>query len=153
MQRKSFLEFEFVYNFFSFSLFLFLCFHRHAHFKSRVFTIFLKLHSVFVLFLSLLRLRLFKDSSIPRLVDGPSKRPNIGRVQVQYDNILTDVCFEGDSAYDRLWTRNNNLKVLCTQLGYPGALMTSNITTQNTPSLSDMFTDDYKCGYSKFSVS
>ena len=104
------------------------------------------------LFCFFLCLRLFKDDSIARLVDGPSEKPNIGRVQVEYDNILTDVCFEGNMNTDRSWT-SSNLKVLCTQLGYPGALKTYNITIQNNPSLSNMFTDDYKCGSSKFSVS
>ena len=64
---------------------------------------------------------------------------------------MTDVCFEGNDDNDRSWT-SANLKVLCTQLGYPGALMASNITVQNNPSLSDMFTNDYKCGSGKVST-
>ena len=90
-----------------------------------------------------------KDDSTVRLIDGPYERPNIGRVQVQYDDTLTDVCFEGNRSEDILWNwpANINLKVLCKQLGYPGALMTSSIKIQNDSSLANIFTDDYKCGY------
>ena len=83
------------------------------------------------------------------MVDGHSERPNIGRVQVQYDDLLTDVCFEGNRAdgKDKLWAYKKlvNLKVLCENLGYPGALMTSGITPPNNLTVTDIFTDDYKC--------
>ena len=86
----------------------------------------------------------FTDYTTTHLVDGPS--PNVGRVQVQYDDALTDVCFEGNGN-DESWTYDNlaNLKVLCRQLGYPGYLMTSSITAQNSVSVANVFTDDYKC--------
>ena len=89
----------------------------------------------------------FTDTSVIHLVDGPSKRPNIGRVQVQYDDLLTDVCFEGnrEDGGDKLWNLLS-LKILCQNLEYPGALMTSNITVSNNLTVTNVFTDDYKCG-------
>ncbi|XP_072017655.1 egg peptide speract receptor-like [Amphiura filiformis] len=91
----------------------------------------------------------FNHSSV-HLANSPPDRPNIGQVQVQYDDMLTEVCFTGRRKTP--WTFNNlaNLKVLCKQLGYPGALMTSQVTGTGmiqgkNDSVADVYTDDYKC--------
>ena len=62
---------------------------------------------------------LFIDYTSIHLVDRPPSRPNVGRVQVQYDDTVTDVCFEGNDGNDRPWNVYN-LQGLCKQLGYPG---------------------------------
>ncbi|XP_072022780.1 uncharacterized protein [Amphiura filiformis] len=80
------------------------------------------------------------------LVDNPPGRPNIGRLQVQYDEIVTDVCFVG-SANDRSWdsVQLNNLEALCNQLGYPGSLLTYSVELDDNSSVAARYTDDYIC--------
>ncbi|XP_072016830.1 galectin-3-binding protein-like [Amphiura filiformis] len=62
------------------------------------------------------------------LVDNPPERPNIGRLQIQYDDIMTDVCFMGqgdDLPWDDSKLNNINLKVsivLCLQSYTDGVL-------------------------------
>ena len=118
-----------------------------------LFFFFLLFYSFFIFISSLFyyyfyRVLLFLDYTTVHLVDGPPHRPNVGRVQVQYDDTLTDVCFEGNRESDRSWNAEN-LKVLCKQLGYPGYLINSSIDGKNSESVTILFTDDYKCAAGK----
>ena len=68
-------------------------------------------------------------------------KPNIGRVQVEYDDEWVDVCFNGDGN-DRPWN-SNTLNILCRQLGYPGSMLFRNVTIFSSSNGTSI--DDYKC--------
>ncbi|XP_072017639.1 uncharacterized protein [Amphiura filiformis] len=67
--------------------------------------------------------------------------PNAGRVQVQFSNKWMDVCFFG-TQYDRTW-ESRNLQVLCRHLGYPGLMLTMNVTSMSSSGVDAI--DDFKC--------
>ena len=48
--------------------------------------------------------------------------PNIGRVEVKYDDLLADVCYESRQSETRDWSFTN-VQVVCKELGFPGAMI------------------------------
>ena len=47
--------------------------------------------------------------------------PNIGRVEVKYDDTWSRVCFESKEGDTRSWSFAN-VQVVCKELGFPGAM-------------------------------
>ena len=74
-----------------------------------------------------------------RLVGGTA--PNVGRVEVKYDNIWSNVCYEGEKG-DRSWNFYNT-QVLCRQLGFPGAMRQQAGGQGN--GTRNYITNDYRC--------
>ena len=60
---------------------------------------------------------MFKDSFRVQLVGGVTQ--NVGRLEVEYDGVRLDVCYEHNGA--RRWSFYN-AQVVCRELGFPGAL-------------------------------
>ena len=61
----------------------------------------------------------YEDSFEVGLVSGPT--PNIGRVEVKYDDTWSSVCFESKEGDTRSWSFSN-AQVTCRELGFPGAM-------------------------------
>ena len=47
--------------------------------------------------------------------------PNIGRVEVRYDEAWTNVCYDSKESETRQWNIYN-AQVVCRELGFPGTL-------------------------------
>ena len=60
-----------------------------------------------------------EDSFEVGLVGGPA--PNIGRVEVKYDDTWSGVCYESKERDTRSWSFSN-VQVVCRELGFPGAM-------------------------------
>ena len=60
---------------------------------------------------------IFKDSFHVQLVGGVTQ--NVGRVEVKYDDIWSDVCYEQHGV--KPWSFYN-AQVVCRELGFPGAM-------------------------------
>ena len=59
----------------------------------------------------------FEDSFQVQLVGGVTQ--NVGRVEVKYDDVPSDVCFEQNGA--KPWNFDN-AQVVCRELGFPGTM-------------------------------
>ena len=52
---------------------------------------------------------------------GPA--PNIGQVEVRYDDLVADVCYESRQSIKALDWSFTNVQVVCKELGFPGAMI------------------------------
>ena len=66
------------------------------------------------------RCAFFSDSFSVQLLGGTA--PNMGRVEIQYDDLLADVCYESKQSETRDWSFTN-VQFVCKELGFPGAMI------------------------------
>ena len=67
--------------------------------------------------------------------------PNVGRVEVRYDDVWANVCYEGEG--DKAWGFDN-VQVLCRQLGFPGAAMIDTKGSHGNGTRKSII-NDYRC--------
>ena len=73
---------------------------------------------------------------------------NAGRVEVSYDEIWSDVCYEPDRGQGVEQWNFHNTQVVCRELGFPGAMFARRGGYGNRARESSI--SDYRCTDSKF---
>ena len=88
----------------------------------------------------------FKDTFEVKLVGGSTS--NAGRVEVSYDNISSDVCYEPNTDHGTEQWSFYNTQVVCRELGFPGAMFARRGGYGDGMRKSGI--SDYRCTDSKF---
>ena len=87
-----------------------------------------------------------EDTFEMQLVGGSTS--NAGRVEVSYDDIWSDVCYEPEKDKGIEQWSFYNVQVVCRELGFPGAMFVRRGGYGNGVRESGI--SDYKCTDSKF---